>query len=207
MSDALIASLNQRVQELTTEKANLHAALKEAKGKGRSVSEELETLRQQVQALTTERDTLKAKSDVAPAELAAENARLKATIRQRDHKDAFKARAIEKGVNPARIDALYKLSDLSPPDEGEITAEAFDPFLDEAQASHDWAFSTPASHQAAPTNGASQQAAPAGLGRSASGTSATQVRYSMADVQKPGWQQNNPTLAKALEEGRAVLAG
>jgi hypothetical protein len=206
VSESLIASLNQRITELTTEKANLQAALKESRSKGKASVEELETLRQQVQALSAERDTIKAKVDLAPTELAAENAKLKAAIRQRDHKDAFKARALEKGVSPARVEALYKLSDLTPPDEGEITAEAFDPFLDEAQASHDWAFSTPASHQAAP-NGATQGTATAGLGRSASGTSATQVRYSMADVQKPGWQQSNPTLAKALEEGRAVLAG
>lgn len=206
MSETLIASLNQRVNELTTEKANLQAALKEARSKGKGTTEELDALRQQVQTLTVERDALKSKADVAPAELAAENAKLKATIRQRDHKDSFKARAIEKGVNPARVDALYKLSDLSPPDEGEITPEAFDQFLGEAQASHDWAFSTPGSKQAA-SNGASQGTATAGLGRSASGTSATTVRYSMADVQKPGWQQANPTLAQALSEGRAVLDG
>jgi hypothetical protein len=137
---------------------------------------------------------------------------LKGQIRQRDFADAFKAEAEKAGVNPKHVAKLLKLSDLTPPDEGDIGPDLFAGYLESAKASDSWAFGE-ATSGAAPVNGGTSQGTPApasqpppGAGRSASAPSVGQVRYTMADINTPGWQQNRPELVAAIQAGTAVRA-
>jgi hypothetical protein len=137
---------------------------------------------------------------------------LRGQIRQRDFRDAFKAAAGEAGVNPKRAEKLLKLSDLAPPDEGEIGPELFAEYLASAKTADAWAFGETPS-EAAPVSGGTSQGIggpasqpPPGAGRSASAPSVGQVRYTSADINTPGWQQSRPELVAALKSGTAVRA-
>jgi hypothetical protein len=137
---------------------------------------------------------------------------LRGQIRQRDFRDAFKAEAAKAGVKPEHAEKLLKLSDLAPPDEGEIGPELFAGYLASAKTADAWAFGEPTSG-AAPVNGGNSQGTqppasqpPPGAGRSASAPSVGQVRYTSADINTPGWQQSRPELVAALKSGTAVRA-
>lgn len=129
MSDALIQSLQSRINELQTENATIKAEAKDRRLKGRALSTEMETLRKQVTDLTAERDQVRQKAEAGPTEFTARIAELEGQLRTRDHRDAFAGvREFEvAGADgkPARytladgvkIDAVWQLSGYKP--EGE----------------------------------------------------------------------------------------
>lgn len=222
MSDQLIASLNQRVSELTSQNAQLNAALKQERGQRKALRTDLEQLQGQVTTLTTERDGWKQKAEAAPGEQSQRVADLEGQLRQRDHRDGFREAALAAGVKPEAVGDLYQLLELKPGDAPPKPEDFAEP-LKTARAARGWAFGdTPAadgSHSATAANGTANgngtQGAvkvaatdpPPGAGRSASDTSSARVQYRLGDVAKPGWMQANPTLAKAIAEGNAQCVG
>lgn len=218
MSDQLIASLNQRVSELTSQNASLNAALKQERGKRQAIRTDLEKLQAQVTTLTTERDKWKATAESVPGEQSQRVADLEGQLRQRDHRDGFRAAALAAGVKSEAVDDLYALSGLKPGDAAP-KPEDFTEALTTAKAARAWAFGEPpaadGSTSVADANGTGAQGnltvngtpPPPGAGRSASDASPTRVQYRLSDVAKPGWAQTNPTLKTALADGTAVCVG
>lgn len=177
MSEALIASLNQRTSDLSAKVAELEAALKGEREKTRSVRKalgiesitdapdrirELMTAAKEVDGLKSSIEAAKA-SAATPDEKDKRIAELQGKIRERDASDAWKAAATKAGVNPALADDLRKLLDVRPPEDGEITPDAFTPlFTDELKAARPWAFASPADSSTTNTAAAAGQSAASG---------------------------------------------
>jgi FtsZ-binding cell division protein ZapB len=89
MSDALIGSLQKRIDELTGENATLKSEAKDRRIAGKKLKEQLDALQKEHEKAVQERDGFKAKAEAAPGEKDAEIGRLQGEIRTRDHKDAF----------------------------------------------------------------------------------------------------------------------
>jgi len=89
MSEALIASLQKRIDDLTGQVAQLNAEGKTRRIENKRIKAELEDARGQVAALTTQRDTLQNQANAGPAELQAQVADLQGKLLARDHRDAF----------------------------------------------------------------------------------------------------------------------
>ena len=127
MSDALISSLQKRVDELTSENASLKTEAKQRRLKAKSLAEENDQFRSLLEEVQTDRDGLKAKADAKPGELQAELDRLKGEIRTRDHRDVFTRLAKDSGVTqPKALEDLWSLSgykaETDTPDDKSITA-------------------------------------------------------------------------------------
>jgi hypothetical protein len=205
MSEALI-------QQLVSEKANLQAALKQARTEAKALKERAATVEAQVKTLEGDRDGWKAKAESAPTDHAKTIADLSGKIRQRDHRDAFRAACAAAGVRPERVDALYKLIGGAPPDAGEIAADAFAEPLTAAKAEHDWAFGesspTAVGQPAGTGSGPSPvppTAPPPGAGRGAPDLSSGRFAYKASDLANPAWMAaNQERLAKAVADGVAV---
>jgi outer membrane murein-binding lipoprotein Lpp len=226
MSETLINSLNSRVSELTTQVAQLNAALKQERGEKKTLRTDLEKAQGQVTSLTTERDTWKQKAESAPGEQSQRITDLEGQLRQRDHRDGFREAALAAGVKPEAVGDLYQLLGVKPGDTAPKPEDFAEP-LKAARTARAWAFgeapaadgSTSATNANgngnANANGNGTQGSvevpatppPPGAGRSASDTTSTRVQYRMSDVAKPGWAQANPALQKALAEGNAVCVG
>lgn len=212
MSEALIASLNARVTELTSQNANLNAALKEARRERKAADDGKAELKAQADKLAAERDELKTKLESAPNELRGKIVELESAIKARDHKDAFKAAAIEAGVSAKAVDDLYALSGLKPGD-GPVDPAEFAEALATAKEARPWAFDgeqqSPSQGQGAPPQGGSQSIRlaavppPSGGGRGASDLPSTKFRVTSADLADGAWMQaNQESVAKASAEGR-----
>jgi chromosome segregation ATPase len=144
MSEVLIASLQKRIDELTQEKAVLASEAKSRRLKAKAIAEENETLKSTVGALTTERDALKSRAEAAPHELQAQVDEYKGKLRDRDHRDKFKALAHAAGVTQDKaLDDLWQLSgykaEADEVDDAKITAA-----ITGALAGRDWLKAAPA---------------------------------------------------------------
>ena len=127
MSEALISSLQKRVDQLTDENASLKSEAKDRRLKAKALQTQLDEVKGQITTLTTDRDGLKAKADAKPGELQAELDRLKGEIRTRDHRDVFTRLAKDSGVTqPKALEDLWSLSgykaESDTADEKQITA-------------------------------------------------------------------------------------
>lgn len=219
MSDTLIASLNQRVSELTQQNANLTAAVRETRRELKASKETAETLKGQLKAAATERETWKGKAEAAPTEQARRVAELEGQLRTRDHRDGFRAAALKAGVKPDAVADLYQLSGLKPPEQGDIDPAGFAGFLDGAKAARSWAFGA----NEDPDAGGSSGGAPGGTtqadrkpplqggqggGRGALDTSASnRFVVRSADLADADWVQSNwSRYTRALQEGAVVYA-
>ncbi len=85
-SDALIQSMNTRINELTAQLASRKEQAKRHAEQQKGVAE----LRAAHEALIKERDTWKEKAEAAPSALQAKLDEAQAQIRARDHRDAWK---------------------------------------------------------------------------------------------------------------------
>lgn len=215
MSDALIASLNQRIAELANSKAKLNSALKEARAEAKAAKESAEAASKQLATLTSERDTLAAQAATGPEDLTRQITDLKAQIASRDHKDGFKAAAVAAGVAPTALDDLYALSGLKPGDDP-VQPETFAAYLTEARTARPWAFTgeTPSASGQTPAGTAGTQGTlalaatppPPGAGRGAPDHSSTSYRVRKADLANGSWMsQHQADVAKASAEGRLVI--
>lgn len=197
MSDALIQSLNGRVSSLESENANLRAALKESRGKLKTSTERIATLEKEHGQAVEQRDKLEAAAKAAPSEQGKRIAELEQQLRQRDHRDAFSAAARKAGVSPDHVDDLYRLSGLTPPESGEITADSFGEFLGTAKTSRAWAFA--ASPDAGGSSGGAGNAGPSqppprptqGPGGSQGAPDKTGRSFTVrqADMRDPAWMR------------------
>lgn len=111
MSDALIQSLQKRVEELSNENTSLKSENKDRRIKSKKFGDELEQLRNQVKTLATERDTFKSAAEAKPGEIAARNAELEAQLRTRDHRDAFAAVSTFDFAGPDGKAKKFRLAD------------------------------------------------------------------------------------------------
>lgn len=111
MSDVLITSLQQRINELQTENATIKAEAKDRRLKAKGLTGELETLRKQVTDLTAERDQVRQKAEAGPTEFTARIAELEGQLRTRDHRDAFSGVKDFETVGPDGKPAKYRLND------------------------------------------------------------------------------------------------
>lgn len=112
MSDALIASLNDQVQRLQTENAELRSEAKSRRLKGKELQATLDKHAADLAAVTKERDALKARADAEPGELQIQVDTLKGKLRDREHRDAFKRLAASAGARTedTAIDDLWHAS-------------------------------------------------------------------------------------------------
>lgn len=217
MSDALIASLNQRINELTGQLTNLKAALKQERGDRRAAAEERDTLRAQVATLTTERDTALSAAKAAPDDLRKQIADLQGQIAQRDHRDAFRAAARAAKVKDAALDDLYNLSGLKP-GEAPPKAEDFAEFLAAQKEARSWAFDTEDSpgQGNGPTLGQpaggpppirlAPAAPPPGAGRGVPDHSSSKLRVTADQLGDGAWMQaNQDAVTRASAEGRLEI--
>jgi hypothetical protein len=91
-------------------------------GKVKTAEQQLQEARAEVEKLKGENQKLTKKIEALPAEIGAENERLKGELRTRDHKAKFTEVAKELKADPAAIEALWKLSDYQP-DADEVNLE------------------------------------------------------------------------------------
>lgn len=225
MSDALISSLNARVSDLTTENAQMKAALREARGDLKAARAERDEFAQTITDLEKDRDAWKGKAEAAPGEKDARIKELEGQIAGDRHRAAYEKAAKAAGMLDEEIADSYDLAMARGTlklGEGDAKPEDFAAHLSAAREARPRAFGE------APAGGGSSTAPPAGKGaggggsqapagggnaapiaggRGASGTSPSRVQYSLSDVRKPGWQQANPALAEALAKGDAVCIG
>jgi hypothetical protein len=89
VSDALIASLNNRVSELTTALAKANAEAKQRRHQRVATEKKLAELATAHEALAAEHGKLKAAADATPGQLQTENTELKGKLRAIGHKEAF----------------------------------------------------------------------------------------------------------------------
>lgn len=204
MADESNTYLNQRLAALEREKAQLQAALRQARLERRAAVEERDGLRAEVRKLEADRDGWKEKAEAAPSDYQKQVAELEGKIRDRDYRDGFRSEAIKAGVRPEAVDDLYQLSGLTPPPDGELDPAKLAEFLSAAKSSRGWAFG--ATSPEPPGQWDSTQGPPPGSGRSVSAPPATPVRYTRNDINFPGWQQARPELVEALARGTATFA-
>ena len=126
MSEPLIASLQEQITRLQADNATLRAEAKDRRIKGRTLKEENERFASALEELAAERDRYKEVLEAEPHELQAQVDEYRGKLRDRDHKDKFRALAKTAGVNEAALDDLYSLSGYKPEaddiDESKITA-------------------------------------------------------------------------------------
>jgi hypothetical protein len=217
MSEALIASLNQRINELTGQNSNLKAALKEERSARKSAAEKLAEAEKAVGTLTTERDTALSAAKAAPDDLRKQITDLQGQLAQRDHRDAFRAAARDAGVSGKAIDDLYSLSGLKP---GETPADpaGFAEFLAAQKEVRPWAFDgespSPQGNGATtgqPAGGSqgiklAPAPAPAGAGRGVPDHSSSKFRVTRDQLADGLWMQaNQDAMDKAAVEGRLEI--
>lgn len=215
MSEALIASLNQRITALEGEKANLKAALKEARNETKTIKAEFEKLNAEANELLGEYEQLEQQANAAPDELQSRIAELQGQLATRDHRDAFRAKAKELGVKDKAVDDLYNLSGLKPGD-GPVEPESFAEFLTAQKEVRGWAFeeSQPQGNGASAGQGAGGSqgvrltavSPPPGAGRGVSDASSSKIRVSADQLADGLWMQaNQEVVAKASAEGRLEI--
>jgi hypothetical protein len=216
VSDALITSLQANIADLTTSKAKLHAALKQARAEAKEAKDSAAAAAAQLAAMSSERDTLAARAASGPEDLLKQVAELKGQIAARDHRDGFKAAAMAAGVSPTAMDDLYALSGLKPGDDP-AKPEDFVAYLTEAKTARPWAFtgeSPSASGQTQAGTAGSQGTLalaatqpPPGAGRGAPDHSSTAFKVRKSDLSNGAWMsQHQADVARASAEGRLVIA-
>lgn len=211
MSDALISSLQTRINDLQGENATLKAENKDRRLKLRDRSAEVETIKAQIADLTKERDALKASLDSAPATADERVKALEAQIRHRDVRDAFRSAPLAPGI---KIDQIFKFFDVDPATVDMTKAEELVKGWREAapglfRTSDDGQSQTQA--QAAPGGATQGQGGRSALdlthlaGRGGRDNGPQPATYTRAEVAQAGWETQRPELAAALKAGTAKL--
>jgi septal ring factor EnvC (AmiA/AmiB activator) len=114
VSDALIASLNARVGELTTELAQVRQEAKARRIENKQLKADRETLAAERDTLAVERDDFKAKATAAPNEIQKKLDEATAALRSRDHRDAFKAAIGDQLADKVAVEKLWAEVDYKP---------------------------------------------------------------------------------------------
>jgi hypothetical protein len=169
VSDALIASLQDRINQLQQENATIRAEAKDRRIKGKAQKERLEELERALGEIAAERDEYKTAIEAEPHELQKQVDEYRGKLRDRDHRDKFRELARTQGVTHDKaLDDLWSLSgykaDADTVDETKLTAA-----ITGALAGRDWLKATPA---------------PAGANGTA-GAPATTAAQSAAEVTRP----------------------
>lgn len=220
MSEELIKSLNQRIQELEKQKGDLTVAVREERRQRKAIKEQLDDLLtkadEEFNAFDAEKAELaaqleeyEAKFNAAPDEKDATINELKASILQRDHRDAWSKIVGPELHEKASVDKLWREIEYTPdgePDPAKITE-----YVGKAKDAVPYLFRTPdPAGKAGGSNGASlARREPLKVAdtasRGARDTTAGQVTYRRQDVQQPGWEMKDKALAQAIKTGEAVL--
>ena len=210
MSEALIASLNNRVNELQQQVATLNAESRDRRLKLRKAEKDRDEARGQVESLTKARDDWEAKAKATPGEQADRVKSLEGQLRRLGVEKALAAALKPEDLNDKVttdhiIDAL-KPAGFDPSAEGAEKAD-FKGLVGKARESHPYLFRTAGETPAAAPDGATHRPAltlgEAG-GRGARDTQAGTVHYRKSELHDPNWMTKKPHLAKALKDGTAV---
>ena len=215
MSEALIASLQKRIDDLSTENTNLKSEAKDRRIANGKLKKDLETATKSNETLTKERDDLKTAAASGPKDLTDKIASLKGELLSRDHKAAFAgvkqfnvkgedgketAYTLNDGVT---VDALWKHLDYKPegdkPDEAAISG-----LLGGAVKSANYLFKPAAADAATSEAGASQQPNPMARREPGPGSGtrvlnpANSERPSVAAIVDADWAKSGRTIAGRL---------
>jgi hypothetical protein len=218
VSDQLIASLNTRVQELTSQLAKANAEAKQRRHQRADVEKKLTELTTAHEALTAERDKLKTAADATPGQLQTENTELKSKLRSIDHKAAFtEALSTTKGADGkplalntgATIETLWQQVQYQVPDADPDAAKITE-LIGKAVTAHPFLFTSAADAArgaGAPNAGTRPPLTPAvGSGRGRLDTAHEEVRVRKSDMQNPRWAiENSKRLGEAQKAGLLVI--
>lgn len=212
MSEALIASQSQRIQQLEKEAAELRAESKNHRLKKNKSAEELANAQKQIEALTAERDQWKSKAEASPKEVQAKLDETLAQLRERDHRDAFAGELKDQLADKATILDLWDKIDYRP-GEALPKPEQITELVGKAREAAPYLFRPADSTSATDPRGSTQPPKQPLNGAQGGGrgdldtASKARVTYTREDISRPDWMTANPRLAEALREGRAVPVG
>lgn len=205
MSDAIIASLQRRIDELTGENATLKSEAKNRRIAGKKAGQELADLRKDHDALVKDRDSWKGKAEAAPSDLAEKVKQLEGQIRDGKHRSAFAKAAEAAGVEPKAVEDLWTLSGYKA-EADEPDAPSIERAIAGAKEARPYLF-RPAGEgqgegQGQPAKEPLKLKVPVDNSRgSGQGAGPTAFRVTSANLQDLGWMQAN---AARINEARAA---
>ena len=222
MSEELIKSLNQRINELQARNTQLEVARKEAKREAAALRGELETARQEhaakvaemeseweaaeeeYSALVAERDEFRSRAEAPPDERITQ---LEQEIRTRDLKAKFRdvEAQLAEGFD---LDAAWKIQGFDPAKVEDLAK------FDATELAKEWRASRPGLFKpegtgSTPAQG-TQRKQPLKVAtelpsRGARDSMTGRTTYRASDIATPGWYVRNPALHEAMQNGTADL--
>ena len=212
-SNSLVKSLNTSITELTNELATTRAEAKDKRIKGKQATvkldealKELENVRKQVDAAHLERDSFKDKLNASPHEYAVKLKDLENQIKTRDIKDLFSPLK-EKLADGISLEDLFKIHEFNL-DEVDSASIKVDELAKTWRDAKPGLFKTEGDPSAAADAAKAVAKAPLRVseaaGRGGRDTSSP-LTYRKSDVQTPGWDVKNKSLAEAIGNGTATL--
>jgi hypothetical protein len=207
MSDALIASLQSRISELTDQLATVKTEAKTRRKAQAATRTELEAALAQVKELATDRDAWKGKAEAAPGEKDKKIAELEGQILERQHADVFGELKQDKelGLDP-RMPVTTIMRELGYKPEGAPDRDKLKSLVAEAKPRLGHLFSPAADSGNAHATGQAREPGPgAQRGGSPNSASSPAGTVSRAQLRDAKWMFANQALAAtAVKEGRIV---
>lgn len=201
-ADTLIQSMNQRINDLTSQLANRKEQIRRLQEKEQARRD----LAVQNEALIKERDTWKAKAEATPAALQADLDEARGQLRARDHRDAWREALGGQLQDKVTVDDIWaKMTPAYQPGDQIPTAAEIREQAKAAQAAAPYLFKTPgampANGAAAPTPSAQPPPlmAPLAPSRGAPDTAARRFEVRKSQSRDPAWMRANQ---KNIEEAR-----
>ena len=217
MSEELIKSLNQRINELQARNTQLEVARKEAKREAAALRGELETARQEhaakvaemeseweaaeeeYSALVAERDEFRSRAEAPPDERITQ---LEQEIRTRDLKAKFRdvEAQLAEGFD---LEAAWKLQGFDPAKVEDLAKFDASELVKEWRASRPGLFK-PEGAGSTPAQGGTPRPLKTAMdftGRGGRDSATGRVTISRAELREPGWERRNPDYVDALKRG------
>ena len=164
--------------------------------------------------LTNEIETWKSKATAAPDDKDATISELQNKIRSRDFRDEFTKHIGDNLAPGFSVEDLWHYAEFDPAKVEALDDKAISEVVGKVRQAKPGIFAPPAatgnSGTQTTTSGTAQGTArqplkvAAEAGRGARDTASGQVSYRLSDLRSPTWQKDNPTLAKAMQDGNAV---
>lgn len=190
MSDAVISSLNARIEKLSAENADYRRRAKSRGEKATKLEADLAEALGKITTLTGERDKLRLDLKAAPGAAQAELDKLKGEIRKRDHRAAFDKVAGEQRVRPEALDDLWSLAGINTDGET-VDAEAITGLVSAALEARPYLVQSEAGNPAPQAAPQQPTQLPPGPGAGRSGGSGGRFTPSAAQMADPRWMFEN----------------
>jgi hypothetical protein len=190
-SDALIQSMNSRINELTAQVASRKEQAKRHAEQLKSVAE----LRAAHEALIKDRDHWKEKAEAAPSALQAKLDEATGQLRARDHRDAWKEAVADQLNDKVTIDDIWAKLGYQP-GEAIPTTDQIREQVKPAQVAAPYLFkpgATPTDRPPGPRTSATPPplVAPVAPSRGAPDTAARRFEVRKSDSRNPAWMRAN----------------